>query len=137
MTVDAMKAILQANLYLKPKMLLMLRGRINILPFKNSCLGPPWWLTGKESACQWCRGHRFDPWPMKILCAAGQLSRCAKSTESVRACEPQLLKSAHPRSHSLNKRNYCSEKPMRLESSYYLVPLKKAYVCSNKDPVQP
>ena len=25
----------------------------------------PWWLSGKESACQ-CRGHRFNPWVRKI-----------------------------------------------------------------------
>ena len=26
--------------------------------------GLPWWLSGKESACQ-CRRHRFDPWRKK------------------------------------------------------------------------
>ena len=26
----------------------------------ESCLGLPWWLSGKESACQ-CRRHRFNP----------------------------------------------------------------------------
>ena len=25
----------------------------------------PWWLSGKESACQ-CRRHRLDPWIVKI-----------------------------------------------------------------------
>ena len=25
----------------------------------------PWWLSGKESACQ-CRRHQFDPWVRKI-----------------------------------------------------------------------
>ena len=28
-------------------------------------LGLPWWLSGKESACQ-CRRPRFDPWVGKI-----------------------------------------------------------------------
>ena len=28
-------------------------------------VGLPWWLSGKESACQ-CRGHRFHPWSGKI-----------------------------------------------------------------------
>ena len=28
-------------------------------------LGCPWWLSGKESACQ-CRSHGFDPWVGKI-----------------------------------------------------------------------
>ena len=27
----------------------------------NFLLRLPWWLSGKESACQ-CRRHRFDPW---------------------------------------------------------------------------
>ena len=29
------------------------------------CLGLPWWLSGKEYACQ-CRRHRFDTWVKKI-----------------------------------------------------------------------
>ena len=28
-------------------------------------MGFPWWLRGKESACQYKR-HRFDPWVGKI-----------------------------------------------------------------------
>ena len=28
-------------------------------------LGLPWWLSGKESACQY-RRHRFNPWIRKI-----------------------------------------------------------------------
>ena len=28
-------------------------------------IGLPWWLSGKESACQ-CRRRRFDPWVGKI-----------------------------------------------------------------------
>ena len=28
-------------------------------------MGLPWWLSGKESACQ-CRRHRFNPWVRKI-----------------------------------------------------------------------
>ena len=28
-------------------------------------LGLPWWLRGKESACQ-CRRHKFNPWVRKI-----------------------------------------------------------------------
>ena len=46
--------------------------------------GLPWWLSGKESACQ-CRKHRFDPWSRKIPHASEQL------------WEPQLLKPVHPR----------------------------------------
>ena len=36
-------------------------------------LGLPWWLSGKESACQ-CRIHKFDPWSKKISHAKEQLS---------------------------------------------------------------
>ena len=35
---------------------------------KQSCIvicGLPWWLSGKESACQ-CRRYEFDPWVRKI-----------------------------------------------------------------------
>ena len=34
-----------------------------ILEFK----GLPWWLSGKELACQ-CRKYRFNPWVRKIPC---------------------------------------------------------------------
>ena len=27
----------------------------------------PWWLSGKEPACQ-CRKHRFNPWVRKVPC---------------------------------------------------------------------
>ena len=36
-------------------------------------VGLPWWLSGKESACQ-CRRHGFNPWSEKITQAAEQLS---------------------------------------------------------------
>ena len=36
------------------------------------CLGLPWWHSEWESACQW-RGHGFDPWSGRILCATEQL----------------------------------------------------------------
>ena len=32
--------------------------------FEKKCRFP-WWLRGKESACQ-CRRHRFNPWSRKI-----------------------------------------------------------------------
>jgi len=38
-------------------------------PGKNAGVGFPWWLSGKESACQ-CRRHRFDPRSGKIPYAA-------------------------------------------------------------------
>ena len=60
----------------------------------------PWWLSGKESACQ-CRGHGFDPWSRKIPRAVEQLSPgarnlqlrspCAATTDvhAPRVCAPQ------------------------------------------------
>ena len=33
----------------------------------SSLRGLPWWLRGKESACE-CRRHGFDPWVGKIPC---------------------------------------------------------------------
>ena len=42
----------------------------------------PWWLSGKDSACQWKR-HGFDPWPRKIPHATEQLSLCATTIEPV------------------------------------------------------
>ena len=33
----------------------------------------PWWLSGKESACQ-CKRHRFDPWVQKIPWSGKQQS---------------------------------------------------------------
>ena len=42
----------------------------------------PWWCSGWESACQ-CRGHRFEPWSVKIPHAAEQLGPWATTTEPV------------------------------------------------------
>ena len=44
---------------------------------KQQTLGFPWWLSGKESACQ-CRGYGLDLWSGKIPCAAEQL--CSHTT---------------------------------------------------------
>ena len=53
-----------------------------LLRFKMDSPGLPWWLSGKESACQ-CRGHGFDPWSRKITHAVEQLSLYITSTEPV------------------------------------------------------
>jgi len=42
--------------------------------------GLPWWLSGKESACQH-RRLRFDPWSGKIPHTVEQLSPCTTTTE--------------------------------------------------------
>ena len=33
--------------------------------WRVTCVGLPWWLSGKEPVCQ-CRRHDFDPWVKKI-----------------------------------------------------------------------
>ena len=42
--------------------------------------GLPWWLSGKESACQY-RKHRLDPWSGRIPYSVEQRSLCASTTE--------------------------------------------------------
>ena len=47
---------------------------------KKLLQGFPWWLSGKESACQ-CRRHGLDPWSRKIPHAMEQLNPCARTTK--------------------------------------------------------
>ena len=49
---------------------------------KEERKGLCWWLSGKESTCQW-RRHGFDPWSRKIPHTMEQLSPCAIATEPV------------------------------------------------------
>ena len=44
------------------------------------CVGLPWWLSGKESACH-CRKHRFEPWSRKIPHATEPPSPCTTAIE--------------------------------------------------------
>ena len=71
---------------------------VSCLVFKNMTNAGPWWLNGKESACQ-CRGHSFSPWSGKIPHAKGQLSLV-----------PQLLNPS-PLEPVLRNRIHCNEKP--------------------------
>ena len=50
--------------------------------FSKCLLGLPWWLSGKESACQ-CRRCMFNPGSRKIPHATEQLSPRATTTEPV------------------------------------------------------
>ena len=75
--------------------------------FKFSHLGLPWWLTGKESACQ-CWGHDFDPWSGKIPHASEQLSPFATTAEPT--CHSSRACALGPVLHG--KRSHCSEKPL-------------------------
>ena len=66
----------------------------------KTCIGPPWWPSGEESACQY-KGHRFGPWSGKIPHALGQLSPKAATTEPTHV-KPVLC----------NKRSHHNEKHM-------------------------
>ena len=71
--------------------------------------GLPWWLSGKEAACQ-CGRHRFNPWSRKSPCVMEWLSLCATSTG------PTCSKHGSPRTPEPalhNKRNHRSERPVR------------------------
>ena len=63
--------------------------------------GIPWWLSGKESACQ-RRRHGFDPWFGSIPQAAGILWSGAWEPQLLSPV-PQLLKLACSRAHALQQ----------------------------------
>ena len=85
---------------------------------KCNTFGLPWWLSGKESACQ-CWRHGFDPWSGRIPQATEQLSSCPTTTEPVlleprnHNCPvhaPQLLKATCRDPVPCNKRSHRDEK---------------------------
>ena len=63
---------------------------------KREGMGLPWWLSGKEFACQ-CRGHGFNPWSRKVPSTVGKLSPQVPTTE------PMLC---NERSHGNGKAMY-------------------------------
>ena len=64
-------------------------------------LGPPWWLSGKESAFQ-CKRHGFDPWSGTIPHASHNQAWAPQLLSPYsRAQEPQLLR---PRSMTIEAR---------------------------------
>ena len=64
-------------------------GEVLFGHLKTFVIRLPWWLSGKESACQ-CRRHGFDPWSGKIPHDEKQLSLCAATNKPSRAGELQL-----------------------------------------------
>ena len=78
--------------------------------------GIPWWLRGKESACQ-CRRHGFDPWSRKIPHVLEQLSPCTTTTElwHNQAHVPQLL-SLHSRAPTTTYCMFLTTEALTLES---------------------
>ena len=92
--------------------------------FEKKCRFP-WWLRGKESACQ-CRRHRFNPWSRKMPHAAEQLPQLLSLCS--RAWELQLLKPAHLRA------GVPQEKALQREA--HTQKLEKS-LHDNKHPTQP
>ena len=116
-------------------MLIMLK---NYLVSKSWCIGLPWWLSGKESACQ-CRRHGFDPWSGKVPHAAEQPSWGPQLLRlCLRAWELQLLKPARPRARAPQQERLLPREAWapQLESSPCSPTPEKSPRC-NKDPVQP
>ena len=73
----------------------------------------PWWLSGKESSCQW-RRHMFDPWSWKNP-HAREATKPVCHNYQVCALEPGNCNywSLHALEPSLfNKRSHENEKPM-------------------------
>ena len=52
------QVILMCHQILMPRIKMMVKKKLR---------GLPWWLSGKESACEF-RRHGFDPWVGKIPC---------------------------------------------------------------------
>ena len=106
-----------------------------LLKLKNKL---PWWLRGKESACQ-CRRHGFEPWSGKISHALGQLSMCTTTIEPALlepgrcicwnpgALEPVLCK----------KRSHLNEKLSTATREWPPLAATKKSPCSSEDPAQP
>ena len=82
-------------------------------------MGPPWWSSGKASACQ-RRGHWFDPWKIpgfrKIPYASQQLTPCATTTEpsGQNYWSPHTPQSLCTLESVLYKRSHGNEKPAYL-----------------------
>ena len=96
---------------------------------KAIAMGLPWWLSGKESACQ-CRRLGFEPWSQKIPLVAEQQAHAPQllslrsSAQELRLLQPVLLEA--------ETREATSEKPAPHSS----LQLEKAG-SHNEDPGQP
>ena len=86
--------------------------------YKSSNQGLPWWLSGKESACQ-CRTHGFELWLGKIPHITEQLSLWGTvivpvlSSPEAATGDPTCCSHWSPSTLELviqNKRSHCNEK---------------------------
>ena len=100
-------------------------------------IGFPWWLSGKESACQ-CREHEFDPWSGKIPHAMEQWSLWITTTQAVlqslgtattEACMPWSPSCAKQKSPQWEVRTQLERSPRSSQS--------EKSPCSNEDTAQP
>ena len=92
-----------------PKMPVRISLKLAISASRSEVSGLPWWLSGKESACQ-RRRHKFDPWSGKIPQAVDQLSLCATTVEPV-LYSPGTTTTEAPRTGARAPR----EKPLQWE----------------------
>ena len=102
----------------------------NQTEIKTKWLGLPWWLSGKDSACQW-RRHGFDPWPRRIPHAAEQLSPCTTLLSLCSGAHCSRARTLH-----LEKSRQWEALTPQLQSSPHSLQLEKSPL-SNKDPAQP
>ena len=61
-----------------------MKGQSREFGLRKESLKLPWWLSGKEPACQ-CRRHRFDLWSRKIPHAREQPSLCTTIEPKLRS----------------------------------------------------
>ena len=70
------------------------KGHVVSSYVESEILGPPWWLCGKESACQ-CRGHRFDAWSRKIPLPRAGEHQSLRMRATVWSLCPRACRSQH------------------------------------------
>ena len=65
----------------------------SLSPSPRCLQGLPWWLSGKESACQ-CRRHGFDPWvgsrngsSLQYSCLGNQETLEARCLQTIQLCQ--------------------------------------------------
>ena len=96
------------NAYLKKQEIAQID---NLNLYFKKLQGLPWWLSGKESACQ-CRRYGFDSWSRKIPHISGDSARAPKLLSLCsRAWGPQLLKPSCPTAYALQQ-----ERPLQWEA---------------------
>ena len=95
-------------------------------------MGLPWWLSGKDYACQ-CRRHRFNSWFGKTPHAEKQLSLCTTTIGPVLYSWGTATAEAHaplePVFH--RKRSHNNEKPAhRDRRAEFLISVNRESTCS-------